>query len=153
AIHDFALSFPDYREAVDAGAIREAADVAELAKIMNVPAAALAQSLADVEACRGGARQDPFGRDFSTLPPLQGPWRAVRVTGALFHTQGGLMIDASARVVDGNGTAFPNLFAGGGAACGVSGPDNYGYLSGNGLLTAISFGWIAGNAAALSARD
>jgi fumarate reductase flavoprotein subunit len=47
-----------------------------------------------------------------------------------------------------DGSPFPNLFAGGGAACGVSGPDVSGYLSGNGLLTAIAFGFIAGEGAA-----
>ena len=72
----------------------------------------------------------------------------MRVTGALFHTQGGLMINSSARVVRKDGSALPNLFAGGGAACGVSGPDISGYLSGNGLLTAIAFGAVAGEAAA-----
>ncbi|MBC8407828.1 MAG: 3-ketosteroid dehydrogenase, partial [Rhodobacteraceae bacterium] len=41
-------------------------------------------------------------------------------------------------------TPFKNLFAGGGAACGVSGPDVSGYLSGNGLLTAFSLGGLAG---------
>ena len=43
---------------------------------------------------------------------------------------------------------FVSLFACGGAACGVSGPDVSGYLSGNGLLTALSLGHIAGTAAA-----
>jgi fumarate reductase flavoprotein subunit len=74
------------------------------------------------------------------------------VTGALFHTQGGPMIDETARVVDREGRAFPNLFAGGGAACGVSGPDVAGYLSGNGLLTAIAFGFVAGHEAAVRLR-
>ncbi|WP_324288623.1 FAD-binding protein [Hoeflea alexandrii] len=78
---------------------------------------------------------------------MAAPFFAVKVTGALFHTQGGLMIDDQARVVREDGSAFANLFAGGGAACGVSGPDVSGYLSGNGLLTAIGFGFVAGDAA------
>jgi hypothetical protein len=50
----------------------------------------------------------------------------------------------------GYGAAFPNPFAGGGAARGVSGDAVWGYLSGNGLLTAVTLGRIAGrNAAAL----
>ena len=44
------------------------------------------------------------------------PYCAVRVTGALFHTQGGLRVDDTARVVRTDGTLLPNLFAGGGAA-------------------------------------
>jgi fumarate reductase flavoprotein subunit len=72
----------------------------------------------------------------------------VRVTGALFHTQGGLAVDADARVRRVGGGVFANLFAGGGAARGLSGPDADGYLAGNGLLTATGLGKIAGRAAA-----
>ena len=43
---------------------------------------------------------------------------------------------------------FGSLFVCGGVACRVSGPDVSGYLSGNGLLTALSLGHIAGQAAA-----
>ena len=39
--------------------------------------------------------------------------QAIKVTGALFHTQGGLVVDESARVLP-----LPNVFAGGGAARG-----------------------------------
>ena len=62
----------------------------------------------------------------------------VRVTGALFHTQGGLQVDAMGRVLDRAGHALPNLFAAGGAARGVSGDAAWGYLSGNGLLSAFN---------------
>jgi fumarate reductase flavoprotein subunit len=68
----------------------------------------------------------------------------VKVTGTLFHTQGGLEIDERARVLDRAGKPLPRLFAGGGAACGISGPNAAGYLSGNGLLSAITLGRIAG---------
>ncbi len=147
-IHTFAQSFPDYREAVQAGAIRRAGDVAELAAKTGMPANALAATLAQVDGLSRGEGKDPFGRDFTGKPPLQPPYYAVKVTGALFHTQGGLLIDDEARVVDTDGSCFTNLTAGGGAACGVSGPDVAGYLSGNGLLTAIAFGFIAGVTAA-----
>lgn len=156
AIHDFAQGFPDYRDAVAAGAVKQAGDVAGLARVTGLPADALAETLAAVNAARrgegGGAvdRQavDLFGRDVSGLPPLEPPFFAIRVTGALFHTQGGLMIDEAARVVGADGRPFANLFAGGGAACGVSGPDVSGYLSGNGLLAAVAFGSVAGRSAA-----
>ena len=74
------------------------------------------------------------------------------MTGALFHTQGGLVIDASCRVKRNDGTVFPNLFAAGGAAVGVSGSTAAGYLSGNGLLTATVLGRLAGQAAAQMLR-
>ena len=49
-----------------------------------------------------------------------------------------------AYVLQKDGAPFPNLFASGGAAAGISGPADWGYLSGNGLLSAISLGRIAG---------
>jgi fumarate reductase flavoprotein subunit len=51
-----------------------------------------------------------------------------------------------------DGTPLPNLFAGGGAARGVSGPSVEGYLSGNGLLTAVTLGRAAGASAARASR-
>ena len=47
-----------------------------------------------------------------------------------------------------DGSPFPNLFAGGGAARGVSGPGSAGYMAGNGLVTATTLGKLAGRAAA-----
>jgi fumarate reductase flavoprotein subunit len=58
------------------------------------------------------------------------------------------VVDRSARVLRGDGRPLPNLFAAGGAACGVSGATAAGYLSGNGLLTAITLGRLSGAAAA-----
>ncbi len=150
-LYDFAQSFPDFVQADKAGAVRSAGDVATLAEAIGVSGDALQDTFARVGSYQTGEEMDPFGRDFTANPPLSPPYFAVRVTGALFHTQGGLMIDSEARVLRGEGTALANLFAGGGAACGVSGPDISGYLSGNGLLTAIAFGAVAGEAAARQA--
>jgi fumarate reductase flavoprotein subunit len=146
-LHAFAQGFPDYREAMAAGAVRQAADVTELARVTGLPEAALSRTLSETALYQSGQTSDPFGRDFTGKPVLTAPYHAVKVTGALFHTQGGLMIDDRARVVREDGARFANLFAGGGAACGVSGPDVSGYLSGNGLLTAIAFGFLAGTSA------
>jgi fumarate reductase flavoprotein subunit len=75
--------------------------------------------------------------------PLLAPFHVVKVTGALFHTQGGLDIDDHCRVLRDDGTPFPNLLAAGGAARGVSGNAVWGYMSGNGLLSAVGGGAIA----------
>lgn len=142
-IHDFAMNgFPDYRDADAAGAVKIAATSADLAALIGAPVASLSETLAHCAALPGAAA-DPFGRDFSKGRALEPPYYAIRVTGALFHTQGGLRIDGMGRVLTPKGP-FGNLFAGGGAACGVSGPDVSGYLSGNGLLTALAFGHLAG---------
>ncbi|TWG53786.1 FAD-dependent oxidoreductase [Aminobacter sp. J44] len=149
-IHDFALNFPDYREAFEASAIRTAPDARSLAAAISVDADRLEATLSAVGEMQCGATADPFGRDFTTKLALAAPFYAVKVTGALFHTQGGLVVDETARVLGLDGSPFPNLFATGGAACGVSGPDVSGYLSGNGLLTAIALGYLAGEAAGTS---
>lgn len=118
-----ARQFPDFREAEALGAVHSADDARTLARRIGVPTDAFVATLA--------------------ATALQPPLHAVRVTGALFHTQGGLDVDASCRVRLAAGGALANLWAAGGAARGVSGPGVAGYLSGNGLLSAVAGGWIA----------
>jgi fumarate reductase flavoprotein subunit len=146
-IHALGRDFEDYRQAEAAGAIRRADDVGCLAAIASVPASALSDTFAAVARYRHG-EADPFGRDFTRKPMIVPPYYAVRVTGALFHTQGGLAIDRTARVLRRDCTPLPNLLAGGGAARGVSGAAVWGDLSGNGLLTAVTLGRIASASAA-----
>ena len=143
-----ARQFADFREAEGSGAVIEASTVAHLAERLNLPEPALALSFAEVEAAKRAGKTDRFDRNFAGTAPLTPPFRAVKVTGALFHTQGGLAVDEAARVLDTSGNPLPNLFAAGGAAAGVSGARASGYLSGNGLLTATVLGRVAGQRAA-----
>ena len=147
-IHTLLQSFPDFVEAQKNGAMRTLPDEAALAALIGCDEAALRATLQAIEP---GAT-DAFGRIFKRR--LAAPYHAVKVTGALFHTQGGLDIDAQGRVVREDGTPLPNLLAGGGAARGVSGNEVWGYLTGNGLLSAVGGGWLAGGTAArLCATD
>jgi len=134
-----ARQFEDFRRAEAAGAVEGAATLEALAGELGLPAESVARTVTGLP--RGGT--DGFGRTFGDVP-LTPPYRGVRVTGALFHTQGGLEVDGRGRVLHADGEAFPNLFAGGGAARGVSGPGDDGYLSGNGLLNAVVLGHEAG---------
>ena len=143
-----ARQFEDFRNAEAQGAIVSADTIEALAAKLGLPVEALVKTASEVEALKRGEGTDRFGRDFTGAPLLVAPFCAVRVTGALFHTQGGLRVDASARVLRRDGAALPNLYACGGAAVGVSGAQASGYLSGNGLLTAVALGEIAGRAAA-----
>ena len=120
-----ARGFPDFCVAEEAGALHRADSRAALAGLIGCAEADLSPDLARLAA----------------------PYFAVRVTGALFHTQGGLDVDAQCRVLRDNGQAFANLLAAGGAARGVSGNAVWGYLSGNGLLSAIAGGYIAAHTA------
>lgn len=147
-LHVLMSDFDDYRDALRAGAVVSAPTLPALAEAIRVPVAALEGTCAEVAAIARGEREDAFGRSFAASQVLAGPYYAAKVTGALFHTQGGLVIDSWTRVLHEDGTAFPNLFAGGGAARGLSGDASYGYLAGNGLLAATTLGKMAGRAAA-----
>ncbi|MEZ5657496.1 MAG: FAD-binding protein [Burkholderiaceae bacterium] len=146
---NLARGFPDFLQAERAGAIRSADDVAGLARLIGVDPVRLDAELAEMAACGREDRPDRFGRRLRR--PLHPPLHAIRVTGALFHTQGGLVVDADCRVLDAHGARLPNLLAAGGAARGVSGDAVWGYLSGNGLLSAVAGGWIAAGSAAAPA--
>jgi len=135
-----ARQFEDFKRAEAQGAIKTAKTPEELASALGVPADTFRKTVDDIPS--NGT--DSFGRHFGPTV-LTPPYCGVRVTGALFHTQGGLRVDGTARVMTREGKAIPNLYAGGGAACGVSGRSDSGYLSGNGLLAAAVLGRIAGN--------
>jgi fumarate reductase flavoprotein subunit len=147
-----ARQFEDFQNAERAGAILTGRSIEELAGAMRVPAATFASEWADVESLKTKSGTDRFGRQFAPEQFCVAPFHAVKVTGALFHTQGGLAVDGIGRVRRKNGTLLPNLFAAGGAAAGVSGSSAAGYLSGNGLLTATVLGRLAGQAAARRSR-
>ena len=151
-IHQAAMAFEDYRMAQMAGAVILADSIEDLARAMEVPVGALTDTLTQTrvlaESEASDRQADPFGRRFDPSQKLVAPFCAIRVTGALFHTQGGLVVDTQARVLDQKGSPIPGLYAGGGAARGVSGSGDSGYLSGNGLLAAVMLGATAGENAA-----
>jgi len=143
----------EYRDVVAAGALRIAGTIEELAELILVPEAKLAAEIEAVNKAAAAGEPDRFGRQFDPAKKLEAPFVAVKVNGALFHTQGGLEVDHNAQVVAENGGTLPNLFAGGGAARGVSGSGASGYVAGNGLMTATTYGRLAGTAAAALAAQ
>ncbi len=147
-VHAVMTPIAEYRDVVAAGALRHADDIADLAEQIRVPEDILAREFALIDAAIESGEPDRFGRRFIPTRRLAPPFVAVKVNGALFHTQGGLEVDHDARVMATDGTTFPNLFAGGGAARGLSGPTAAGYVAGNGLMTATTLGRLAGQAAA-----
>lgn len=138
-IAGIARQFADFRDAEAQGAVRTGATLGDLEQQFDLPTGSLDKVHSALHAA-----PDPFGRDFSGSAPLAPPFHGVRVTGALFHTQGGLDVDTGGRVRRAKGGFLPNLYAAGGAACGVSGAGDSGYLSGNGLLSAVVLGRRAG---------
>jgi len=138
----------EQRQLAAIGAIRRGDDWGELERACALPAGSLAREAEAIAVARRSATPDRYGRRFDDSAALRPPYLAVRVTGALFHTQGGLVVDEHAQVLRADGRALPNLFAGGGAARSISGPEVTGYLPGMGLCMAITLGRIAGEAAA-----
>jgi len=102
-----ARQFEDFRQAEAAGAVIAAASVEELAERLRLPGEELTETFRQVESAKNGHAADPFGRPFAGLAHLSPPYKAVRVTGALFHTQGGLAVDVTARVLNEQGAALP----------------------------------------------
>ena len=140
------------RQAMERGGIVQAADTAALAQSFGIPEAALEATLQQwAKQSRGSP--DVFGR-MPPEKPLTPPYFAARITGAVAHTQGGLVVDAACRVMLPNGQNISGLYAGGNAIAGVSGDTCTGYLSGNGLLVAYTSGYLIGRtiASELSSR-
>ncbi len=127
-IYDILAGTAHFRDSIEAGALRAGDTVEEIAAALRLDAAKLRASLQ-------GSRLKPR-------------YYGAHITGGLAHTQGGLKIDVHGRVLRKDGSVIPNLYAGGGTAAGISGDSADGYLSGNGLLSALSMGLITGEHAA-----
>jgi len=149
-IRDYTMAHEEeFREFVEMGGVKERNTVAELAECYGLKPEILSQSIHEYNQAASGIVQDSFGRSDFGFGPLQAPFAICKIVAGLFHTQGGLVVDDFGRVIGGQGGVIKNLFAGGGASAGVSGKSGAaGYCSGNGLLSAVGLGRIAGRSAA-----
>jgi fumarate reductase flavoprotein subunit len=125
----------------DEGLLLRADTPEDLARRLAIDAIGLKQTIQDYNDSAASGGKDAFGR---TLPrPLEGPFYGIKVTVALYHTQGGLKVNFDGQVLRADGSIIPNLYAGGGVAVGVSGKGLEGYLPGNGLLASLGLGMRA----------
>jgi fumarate reductase flavoprotein subunit len=136
-----------FDEVMEAGKVVRAQTLEELAGTLGLPADPLTETIAETNRSARSEIPDAFGRGEFLGGPFEPPFYGIHVRGALFHTQGGLRVDARARVLRPDGMPIPGLYAGGGTAVGVSGSGYRGYSSGNGLLAATVLGKIAGEQA------
>lgn len=154
AIFDVAAQEEEFVELADYGGLKSAPTATAVAEAYALDAKAVDEEVAAYNANARGEKPDRFGRRDFGLAPLKGPFYACRVVPGLFHTQGGLRVDRDGRVLRKDLTPIPNLFAGGGAAEGISGRTGaLGYASGNGLLSAIALGRLAALAAAAEIKQ
>ncbi|MGI5116098.1 flavocytochrome c [Treponema sp. SP13] len=118
----------------------------QLADALGINADALSNTFERYEASikRG---EDEFNK--TKLPKnWNGPYYAMKITGDLRHTQGGLVTDVAAHVLKADGTVIQGLYAAGGCTEGFASTGGAAYMSGDGLLQALVFGRIAGEKAA-----
>jgi fumarate reductase flavoprotein subunit len=132
----------------DEGLLLRADTPEKLAARLAIDAAGLKQTIQEYNDGAASGGKDAFGR---ALPePLRAPFYGIKVTVALYHTQGGLKVTPDGQVLRADGSIIPNLYAGGGVAVGVSGRGLEGYLPGNGLLASLGLGMRAAEHAAES---
>lgn len=133
------------------GIVLKGATAAELATEMGVDAATLEKTFSEYEAGIEKG-EDTFNR--SHLPAnFTGPYYAVKITGEIRHTQGGMSTDVNGRVYRSDKSLLKGLYAAGGCTEGFSSRGGAAYMSGNGLIQALVFGKIAGAAAATEHKD
>ncbi|MFP3929304.1 MAG: FAD-binding protein, partial [Desulfobacteraceae bacterium] len=151
-IYDKIREYEDFQRCLEMGAVKTGKSIEAIASLFGMDPEVLKAAHLDFQgaACEGAA--DSMGRT-DVKQPLSPPFYAVQVTGALFHTQGGLKVDHHGRVISSSGGVIPNLYAGGGTAAGFSGNRVSGYLSANGLLAALTLGRLAGRHAGETASS
>lgn len=114
----------------------------------------LLATLDQVNRTIAGHERDPFGREFENREPLTPPYFVIPSTPGFVTTHGGLTVNRVGGVLDSAAQAVPGLFAAGGTVASLSGAEgaDTGHVSGNGLLSALGLGMVAGRAAASFAR-
>ncbi|MAI06644.1 MAG: hypothetical protein CBC47_05950 [Alphaproteobacteria bacterium TMED87] len=147
-LHKRYFHLNESKKAIEVGAVYKANSISDFSVKFKLPLSRLEKTLYDVSEFKKGIRQDPWGRSFEHSHILKPPYYGIRVTGAIYHTQGGLEVNSSAQVKDNQGGVLPNVFAGGGVARGMSGPTCSGYMPAAGLCMAMTLGRIAGANAA-----
>ncbi len=140
--------FDDFDRAVELGSYTKAETVKELASELGCHPEETESAVESYNWAVDAGEPDVVCRE-DGQHTLSAPFYGTKVTGSLFHTQGGLVVDENGRVLRTDESAVTGLYAGGGCAVGISGHGADGYLSGNGLTTATGLGRLAG----LHARD
>jgi fumarate reductase flavoprotein subunit len=135
----------------DEGLLLRADTPEDLARRLAIDAVGLKQTIQDYNDSAASGGKDAFGRTLAA--PLSAPFYGIKVTVALYHTQGGLKVTPDGQVLRPNGTIIANLYAGGGVAVGVSGKGLEGYLPGNGLLASLGLGMRAAEHAVKALRS
>ena len=112
-IFDEVQTYEDFQKCIKMGAVKSFSTMEELAAGFRIDPLELVKTHNAFQAGAGEGTKDSMGRR-DVLQPLSPPYYGVQVTGALFHTQGGLKVDKKGQVLTPSGIPVPNLYAGGG---------------------------------------
>ncbi len=137
------ISRKDVYRGLQTGDAIRADDCSKLAKTMGMDADVLLDSVRvfNIEVGMGGGKCARV----RCMPLSEPPFWASRVVLNIHTTMGGLVITPDAEVVGTNGKPMPGLYAAGEITGSVHGENRIG---GNGIADALTFGRIAGRAAA-----
>ncbi|KZB79398.1 3-oxosteroid 1-dehydrogenase [Amycolatopsis regifaucium] len=151
------LPLPD--EWYSAGAVKKAWTVEALGTAIGVPPQALratvnrfnGQALSGVDGDfrRGASVYDHYYTDPYVLPNSclaalwEPPFYAFKIVPGDLGTKGGMVTDARARVLRGDGSVIPGLYAAGNASAAVMGNSYAG--AGSTIGPAMTFGYVAAN--------
>jgi len=139
----------------------EAATVRDLADALEIPAAALEQTVTDYNAAVQPGEFDLDRLDGKctvgvsppksnwAMPLERPPFVAIPVTGGITFTFGGLKVDTSARVIDVSGRVIDGLYAAGEPMGEIF---YFNYPGASSVIRGAVYGRIAGREAALEAR-
>lgn len=117
------------------GTLESAADLEGLARNLGMEPARLIETVNaynDAIARPDASKLDPPRRTtrYAALPIKSGPFYAAPACCGITATMGGIAIDAHARAVREDGAAIPGLYVAGGAAGGLEGGPEVGYVGG-----------------------
>ena len=121
----------------------------ELAKAMGVDEATFVSTMNTWNQAVEAKTDAEFNRTSFANPLTAAPYYAIKITPAVHHTMGGIVINPKAEVLNEKGEVISGLFAAGEVTGGVHGANR---LGGNAVADFTVFGRIAGQSAADNAK-
>ena len=121
----------------------------ELAKAMGVDEATFTSTMNTWNQAVEAKSDAEFNRTSFANPLTAAPYYAIKITPAVHHTMGGIVINPKAEVLNEKGEVISGLFAAGEVTGGVHGANR---LGGNAVADFVVFGRISGQSAADNAK-
>ena len=121
----------------------------ELAKAMGVDEATFVSTMNTWNQAVEAKSDAEFNRTSFANPLTTAPYYAIKITPAVHHTMGGIVINPKAEVLNEKGEVISGLFAAGEVTGGVHGANR---LGGNAVADFVVFGRISGQSAADNAK-